>query len=82
MPLRTVTCFLQQLGMLSCIVFASHPERVLFFLDVPYFYLSKLKTKASVSHQPLLLNLEHGSFRKVFRKVIFKSRLWSRNLHY
>lgn len=64
---------------LYCICFPSRKGHilVLFFLDVPYFYLSKLKTKASVSHQPLLLNLEHGS-EDLFRKVL-KSRLWSRN---
>lgn len=65
---------------LYCICFPSRKGHipVLFFLDVPYFYLSKLKTKASVSPQPLLLNLEHGS-EDLFRKVLFKSRLWSRN---
>lgn len=51
---------------------------VLLFLDVSYFCLSKLKTKASVSHQALLLYLEHRS-EVLFRKGIFKSRLCSRN---
>lgn len=78
MPVQTVTCSLQQSGILSCTVFASCPEWaiyiILLFLGVPYFCLSKLK--ASVSHQPL--NLEHGS-DVLFRKVIFKPRLWNRN---
>lgn len=83
MPLQTLTCSLQQSGMLNCTVLASHPERGIylswyFLMYLPYFYLSKLKTKASVSHQPLLLNLEHGS-GVLFRKVLFKSRLWIRN---
>lgn len=61
---------------LHCVCFPSRMSyiHVLLFLDVPYFCLSKLKT--SVSHQPL--NLEHGS-DVLFRKVIFKPRLWSRN---
>lgn len=65
---------------LYCACFPSRKGHipVLVFLDVPYFCLSKLKTKASVSHQPLLINLEHGS-EVLFRKVLFKSRLWSRS---